>query len=204
LLGLIGALLFALVTPATAGFMGNTVGIFDRVDAPFSFPPGVADTLIASTVVGSQTEYDAFFDFIDIADTTITIGNNDRNCSGGSCPISFLGQGDFYGFKIADTSDEIAPILSVSVLSSTDPSFTNADITFSDDEIFISIEDFNNYNYGSVIPFGEVVLQVTFAEQSAQISAPGGTFGLIAGAFAIAAIRRRRSRTLSRPRPRTP
>lgn len=193
-LSLIGATLLALTTPATAGFMGNTVGIFSRVDFQFPFnpQPGPSDSLISSNVVGSQVEYDASFDFIDIADTTITIGNNSRNCSGGFCPLHFIGIGDFYGFKIADIADEIAPILSVSVLSSTDPSFTDADITFTGDEIFISIEDFDDYIGNSVIPFNEVVLQVTFAEQTAQISAPGGTFGLIAGALAIAAIRRRR------------
>lgn len=172
--------------------MGKTVGVFERVNDPFGFPPGISDNLISSTIVGNQTEYDSFFDFIDIGDTTITIGNNDRNCVNGSCPIGFLRFGDFHGFKIADTDDEIAEILSVSVLSSTDPSFTDADITVSGDEIFIRIEDFNDYAFGNVVPFSEVVLQVTFAEQSAQVSAPGGSIGLMGAMLAIWASRHRR------------
>lgn len=190
-LGIAALALCFLGTPASAGFIGKTVGIFDRVDDPFGFPPGISDNLITTTVVGAQTEYDSFFDFIDIADTTITIGNNNRKCVNGFCPITFLGLGDFHGFKIADTADELEEILSVSVLSSTDPSFTDADITFTGDEIFISIEDFGNYAVGNVIPQGEIVLQVTFAQQIAQVSAPGSSLGLLAGILIIGAARYR-------------
>lgn len=191
--GLIGLALSLMSAPAAAGFIGNTVGIYERVDSPFAFPPGPADTLVSSGVVGSQIELDASYDFIDLGDDTITIGNNDRNCVGASCPILFLGSGDFLGFKITDIADELEPILNVSVLSSTSGSFSNADISFSDNEIFIRIEDFGGYRGGSVVPFSEVILQVTFAEQAVQVSAPSGQFAFIASLLAIAMVRRRRT-----------
>lgn len=174
---------------ADAGFLGKPFELFSVTGDIVVIPPAptTVDTLMVSGTVGGQTEYDGNFDFIDLSDNTVRLGNNDRHCVGTNCPITPEAFGDFFGFRIVDYLNRISPIIGVSIHSSSIPGFVIGDITFSENEIFIGIEDLAGFSPGDVIPNGEAVLNVTFA--TVPEPAPGVLFA--AALLGIFAVRRR-------------
>ncbi len=188
------AFLFA-IPQAKAGFLGNTVEIFDRVQSPglgFPGPPAPVDTSRFVGVVGVQTEFSSLADFIDVADTRITLGSNGLDCVpvNNVCNTPLLVGGDFFGYGIADMLDQIDPIIGVSLVSSTIAGFDIGDISFSENGIFFSIESLVAFVPGLVIPIGEAVIEVTFASTGA-VSEPAdfAIFGV--GLLGLMSMRRR-------------
>ncbi len=186
---LIAALLVLYAPAAGAGFLGKSIEVFSFT-GDNSSPQTTFDTSLVVDTVGGQIEYDAALDVIDLSDNTIRLGNNDRNCIGSICDPTPAALGDFFGFRILDHLDLIAPLTGVSIQSSTIPGFAIGDVTFSGNEIFIGIERLGGYSPGDVIPGGEALLNISFAE------IPEPVFGILfptalLGIFAIG--RRRRA-----------
>jgi hypothetical protein len=173
---------------AHAGFVGHSIELFTVTDTDNSF---------GAVVVGAHLEYQPLFDFIDIWDNSITVGNKDHVCEG-VCPeigIPLLMAGDFFGFRLVDHLDSIAPVIGVEIASSTIAGFTPSDIEFSENEIFLRFEKLGSYVPGDVIPVGQAVLNVTFIS-----AAEPGTFVLFCiGITGIFSVRRRYNTGCPRP-----
>jgi len=141
-------------------------------------------------VVGPQVEYDPFFDFIYIADTTITLGNNTRNCVGGFCPVSGVGPfGNFFRLQAYRQSEFNLADRRRRHFASTIAGFSTADIEFSENEIFLRFERLRRFALGNIISPGEAVLNVTFAmipEPGALALFCAGLAGLIRGQRRVA------------------
>lgn len=155
-------LVLAVVSPARADFFGHTVAITALIQDD-AHPEGPTEMPLAVEVVGEQIEYDATYDYIDIDDTIITIGNSDRNCLVFGCDILFVMNDDFFGFSIIDAFGEIDDIVGVTLLSSNVAGFDIGNVTFSENEIFLPFEYYGGYPAENIIPDGEAVLSVTFA-----------------------------------------
>jgi hypothetical protein len=178
-----------LTAPAAwAGFLGGSVEFLSVTRTPPSL--AIADNSLKIATVGAQVEYDRFFDFIDVSDNAITLGNDTRNCGGGSCPVPSILLGDFFGFRLVDRLNAIPAILDVRIAASTIAGFSAGDIVFSENEIFLRIEKTGGYVPGNVIPTGLAVLNVTF--DATPIPEPSGGALFAAGLAAIFLVRRRR------------